>query len=210
MAEKRTKKGEEKKGGKPKRLLLLDTHAIVHRAYHALPDLSSSKGEPTGALYGLMTMLLKSIADLKPDYIVAARDRAEKTHRHDLFEEYKGTRAKTEEPLVAQLKRTSEIFDAFGIPALDVAGFEADDVIGTVAEQAAKREDLETVILTGDMDMLQLIVDGRVTVYRLLTGISNMKFYDEEAVLARYGFGPKNVTDYKGMRGDPSDNIKGI
>src|SRR3989338_8304307 len=139
MVKKKTKDTSKKK---PKRLLLLDTHAIVHRAYHALPDLSSSKGEPTGALYGLMTMLLKSIADLKPDYIVAARDRAEKTHRHELFEEYKGTRAKTEEPLVEQLKRTGEVFDAFGIPTLDVAGFEADDVIGTVAEQVAKREDL--------------------------------------------------------------------
>ena len=205
-----TKTKKTGKAGKPQRLLLLDTHAIVHRAYHALPDLSSSKGEPTGALYGLVTMLLKSIADLKPDYIVAARDRAEKTHRHDLFEDYKGTRAKTEEALVVQLKRTGEVFDAFGIPTLDVAGFEADDVVGTVAEQVAKRKDLETVILTGDMDMLQLIQDGRVTVYRLLTGISNMKFYDEEAVKERYGFGPERVADFKGMCGDPSDNIKGV
>ncbi|MDZ4227215.1 MAG: DNA polymerase, partial [Patescibacteria group bacterium] len=121
-----------------------------------------------------------------------------------------GTRAKTEEPLVEQLKRAGEVFDAFGIPVLDVAGFEADDVIGTVAEQIGGREDLETVILTGDMDMLQLIQDGRVTVYRLLTGISNMKYYDEDAVRERYGFGPEHVTDYKGMCGDPSDNIKGV
>jgi len=195
---------------KLKRLLLLDSHAILHRAYHALPDLSSSSGAPTGALYGLMTMLLKSIADLKPDYIVAARDRAEKTHRHELFEDYKGTRAKTDDALVEQLKRAGEVFDAFGIPVLDAVGFEADDVVGTVATQVADRKDLETVILTGDMDMLQLIVDGRVTVYRLLTGISNMKFYDEEAVRERYGFGPEHVTDYKGMCGDQSDNIKGI
>ncbi len=199
-----------KSGEKQKRLLLLDTHAILHRAYHALPDLSSSKGEPTGALYGLMTMLLKSIADLKPDYIVAARDRAEKTYRHELFEDYKGTRAKTDEALVAQLNRAGKVFDAFGIPVLDAAGFEADDVVGTVATQVAEKKDLLTIILTGDMDMLQLIVDGRVTVYRLLTGISNMKFYDEEAVLERYGFGPEHVTDYKGMCGDQSDNIKGI
>ncbi|MCR4325197.1 MAG: DNA polymerase [Patescibacteria group bacterium] len=203
----RAKKGAS---GEQARLMLLDTHAIIHRAYHALPDLTTSAGEPTGALYGLITMLLKSIADLKPDYIVAARDRAEKTHRHEIFEEYKGTRAKTEEPLVEQLKRAGEVFDAFGIPVLDVAGFEADDVIGTVAEQVGERKDLETVILTGDMDMLQLIQDGRVTVYRLLTGISNMKYYDEDAVRERYGFGPENVTDYKGMCGDPSDNIKGV
>src|SRR3989344_6968375 len=113
------KKIKAEKGGKaekPLRLLLLDTHAVVHRAYHALPDLTSSDGKPTGALYGLMTMLLKSIADLKPDYIVAARDRAEKTHRHELFEEYKGTRAKTDEPLVEQLKRTGGVVHALGIP----------------------------------------------------------------------------------------------
>jgi DNA polymerase-1 len=194
----------------PKRLLLLDTHAIMHRAYHAIPDLSSSKGEPTGALFGLVTMLVKSIADLKPDYIVAARDRKEKTHRHEVYADYKGTRAKTEDALIEQLNRTGEVFDAFGIPALDVAGFEADDVVGTVAEQVAGRKDLETIILTGDMDMLQLIHDGRVTVYRLLTGISNMKFYDEEAVKERYGFGPEHVTDFKGISGDSSDNIKGV
>lgn len=193
-----------------KRLVLLDSNAIIHRAYHALPDLTTSSGEPTGALYGLMTMLLKSIQDLKPDYIVAARDRAEKTHRHELFEDYKATRAKTEEPLVAQLKRTSEVFDAFGIPALDYAGFEGDDIIGTIAEQAVTRDDLETIILTGDMDMLQLIQDGRVTVYRLITGISNMKWYDEAAVVERYGFGPEHVTDFKGLCGDTSDNIKGV
>ncbi|MCR4281321.1 MAG: DNA polymerase [Candidatus Kaiserbacteria bacterium] len=195
---------------KVKRLVLLDTHAIVHRAYHAIPDLTSSKGEPTGALYGLTAMLLKTIADMKPDYIVAARDRAEKTHRHEMYEDYKGTRAKTDDALVLQLKRTSEVFSAFGIPTLDVAGFEADDIIGTVAEQAGKQESLQTIILTGDMDMLQLIVDGRVTVYRLLTGISNMKFYDEGAVKERYGFGPEHVADYKGLCGDASDNIKGI
>lgn len=203
-------KAQTETGGKPKRLLLLDSHAILHRAYHALPDLSTSLGTPTGALYGLITMLLKSIQDLKPDYIVAARDRAEKTHRHDLFEDYKGTRAKTDDALVEQLNRANSVFDAFGIPVLDAVGFEADDVVGTVATQVAGRKDVETVILTGDMDMLQLIVDGRVTVYRLLTGISNMKFYDEDAVRERFGFGPEHVTDFKGMCGDQSDNIKGI
>src|SRR3989338_8218173 len=198
------------KKGKVKRLVLLDTHAIVHRAYHAIPDLTSSKGEPTGALYGLTAMLLKSIDDLKPDYIIAARDRAEKTHRHDVFEEYKGTRPKTDDALVEQLKRTGDVFEAFGIPTLDVAGYEADDIIGTVAEQVAKRKDLQTVILTGDMDMFQLIEDGRVTVYRLQTGISEMKLYDEKAVKEKYGFGPENVADFKGIAGDASDNIKGV
>ena len=200
---------KSKKDGQ-KRLLLLDSNAIAHRAYHALPELTSSDGAPTGALYGLTAMLLKTVQDLKPDYIVAARDRAEKTHRHEVYEDYKATRAKTDEPLVAQLKRMHEVFDDFGVPVLDHAGFEADDVIGTVAEQMKSHKDVLTVILTGDMDMLQLIDDGRVTVYRLLTGISNMKFYDSAAVKERYGFGPEHVTDYKGMCGDQSDNIKGI
>ena len=200
---------KKKSGHAQKKLLLLDSNAIIHRAYHALPDLTSSDGQPTGALYGLVSMLLKSVQDLKPEYIIAPRDREEKTHRHKIYKGYKATRAKTDEPLVAQLKRMPEVFDAFGIPVLDKAGFEADDVIGTLAEQA-KKHDLLTIILTGDMDMLQLIDDGRVTVYRLQTGISNMKFYDEQAVLERYGFGSQHVTDYKGLRGDPSDNIKGI
>ena len=191
---------QSKSDEKPKRLLLLDSHAILHRAYHALPDLSSSAGAPTGALYGLMTMLLKSIADLKPDYIVAARDRAEKTYRHELFEDYKGTRAKTDEALVQQLTRAGAVFEAFGIPVLDAAGFEADDVVGTVATQVADRKDLKTIILTGDMDMLQLIEDGRVTVYRLQTGISNMKYYDRPRFTS-VGFGPEHITDYKGMCG---------
>jgi DNA polymerase-1 len=200
----------DKAQGKRKRLLVLDSHAILHRAYHAIPDLSSSKGEPTGALFGLSTMLLKSITELKPDYIVAARDREGKTHRHELFEEYKGTRAKTDDALITQLKRTSEIFDAFGIPTLDLAGYEADDIIGTIAKQTKKEKNLQIIILTGDMDILQLIDDGRVEVFRLLTGINDLKLFDEQAVLERYGFGPERVTDYKGIRGDPSDNIPGV
>ena len=99
-----------------KRLVLLDAHAIIHRAYHALPDFSSSKGEPTGALYGLMTMLLKNVQDLKPDYILACLDLPDPTHRHKAYEEYKATRVKAEDALVAQLMRSREGFKAFGIP----------------------------------------------------------------------------------------------
>lgn len=193
-----------------KRLLLLDSNAIAHRAYHAIPDLETSRGEPTGALYGIATMLVKAMQELKPDYIIATRDRAEKTHRHELFEDYKGTRAKTDDALIDQLKRMPEVFDAFGIPVVDAARFEADDVIGTLSHQGKKHPDVKIVILTGDMDMLQLIEDGRVTVFRLMTGINDIKFFDEEAVKERYGFGPEHITDYKGIRGDPSDNIPGV
>ena len=165
-----------------KRLVLLDSHAIIHRAYHALPDFTSSKDEPTGALYGLTTMLLRSVADLKPDYIIATRDRAEKTHRHEVYEDYKGTRAKIDDALIAQLIRSEEVFRAFGIPVYDAAGYEADDVVGTIAKQVEKQKDISVVVVTGDKDLLQLVND-QVKVFRQLTGITNMKFYDEERKL---------------------------
>src|ERR1700722_17492463 len=142
-----------------KRLVLLDSHAIIHRAYHALPDFTSSKDEPTGALYGLTTMLLRSVADLKPDYIVATRDLHGKTHRHEVYEEYKGTRLKIDDALIVQLGRAGEVFDAFGIPVYDAAGYEADDVVGTIAKQLSKQKDIDIVVVTGDKDLLQLVND---------------------------------------------------
>ncbi len=192
-----------------KRLVILDSHAIIHRAYHALPDFTSSKDEPTGALYGLTTMLLRSVADLKPDYIVATRDLPGKTHRHEVYEDYKGTRAKIDDALIEQLKRSGEVFQAFGIPVYAAAGYEADYVVGTITKLVAKNKDLSVIVVTGDMDLLQLITD-QVKVYRLLTGITNMKFYDEDTVRERYGFAPPLVADLKGIMGDSSDNIKGV
>src|ERR1700733_4751298 len=192
-----------------KRLVLLDSHAIIHRAYHALPDFTSSKNEPTGALFGLTTMLLRSVADLKPDYIVATRDLPGKTHRHEVYEEYKGTRAKIDDALIEQLDKAEEVFRAFGIPVYDAAGYEADDIVGTITKQVAKQKDISVVVVTGDKALLQLVED-QVKVFRQLTGISNMKFYDEEAVKEQFGFGPTLVPDFKGIVGDPSDNIKGV
>src|SRR3989344_2885402 len=126
--------------GKTKRVVLLDTHAILHRAYHALPDFSSSKGEPTGALYGLISMLTRIIQDLKPDYIIAALDLPGPTHRHTAFEAYKATRKKAEDDLVAQIKRSRDVLKAFGIPMYSHEGFEADDVIGTVVKKLKKEQ----------------------------------------------------------------------
>lgn len=191
------------------RLVVLDSHAIIHRAYHALPDFSSSKGEPTGALYGLITMLLKIAADLKPNYIVATRDLPGSTVRHELFDAYKGTRAETEAELIAQLERAPIVFKAFGIPLYEAPGFEADDCIGTIVKELGARRDIETIIASGDMDTLQL-VSPRVRVYTLRKGLSDTVLYDEEKVMERYGFGPERVVDYKALRGDPSDNIPGI
>ncbi|KKR78978.1 MAG: polymerase protein [Candidatus Nomurabacteria bacterium GW2011_GWA2_40_9] len=194
----------------PKLLVLLDAHAIIHRAYHALPDFLSSKGEPTGALYGIATMLMKIVADLKPDYIVACYDLPQKTFRHEAYEAYKGGRAKIDDALIAQLINSREIFEAFGVPIYDAPGFEADDVLGTIVEQYKKDKSIKIIIASGDMDTMQLIDDKKVQVYTLKKGINDTILYDEEKVLERFGFKPEFLPDYKGLRGDPSDNIIGI
>ena len=118
-----------------KTLVLLDAHAILHRAYHALPDFTSPKGEPTGALFGVVSMLLKIVEDLKPDYLVACYDLPEPTHRHQAFEGYKAKRLKTEDSLVAQIERSRDILTALNIPIYEYPGFEADDMLGTIVEQ---------------------------------------------------------------------------
>src|SRR3989338_8143651 len=123
---------------KEKNLVLLDEHAIIHRAYHALPDFLSSRGEPTGALYGLTTMLMKIISELHPDYIVACYDLPQKTFRHEAYDGYKAGRAKTEDALVTQLISSRKIFEAFNIPMYDSPGFEADDVLGTIVAKLKK------------------------------------------------------------------------
>ncbi len=193
-----------------KRLVLLDSHAIIHRAYHALPDFLSSSGEPTGALYGLSNMLMKIISDLKPDYIVACYDLPGQTFRHAAYDEYKGGRAKTDDALITQLKNSRRIFEAFNIPMYDMPGFEADDILGTIVETFKKDKDIEIIIASGDMDTMQLVDGTKVQVYTLKKGITDTILYDEEKVFERFGFKPEFLPDYKGLRGDPSDNIIGI
>jgi len=195
---------------KKKTLVLLDVHAIVHRAYHALPDFATSSGEPTGALYGLSTMLLKIISDLKPDYIIACYDLPKPTYRHEAYKDYKAGRAKADDELVSQLKKSYEIFKALNIPVYSKEGFEADDMIGTITEKGKKIKNLDIVIASGDMDTLQLVSGDKVRVYTLKKGIKDTIIYNEEAVKERFGFGPELLPDYKGLRGDPSDNIIGI
>ena len=191
-------------------LVLLDAHAIIHRAYHALPEFLSSKGEPTGALYGLSSMLMKIITELKPDYIAACYDLPQKTFRHEAYEEYKAGRAKADESLVEQLKNSRKIFEAFNVPIYDSPGFEADDILGTIVEKYKKEKDLNIIIASGDMDTMQLVDDKKVQIYTLKRGINDTILYDENAVLKRFGFSPKFLPDYKGLRGDPSDNIIGV
>ncbi len=192
------------------RIVLLDTHAIIHRAYHALPEFTSPSGVPTGALYGLMAMLLKIIGELKPDYIAACFDLPKPTLRHEAYEEYKGTRQKTDDALVIQLKEARKIFAAFGIRTYEREGYEADDLLGTIAHELGAHKNVDVIIATGDMDALQLVSDERVRVYTLKKGINDTILYDEKAVNDRFGFGPEMLIDWKGLRGDPSDNIKGV
>jgi DNA polymerase-1 len=193
-----------------KRIVLLDTHAIIHRAYHALPEFTGPDGRPTGALYGLVAMLLKIISELEPDYIAACYDLPGPTARHEAYEAYKGTRAKMDDALAAQIRESRQIFKAFSIPVYEREGFEADDLLGTIAHELAAEKQIDVIIASGDMDTLQLVDDERVRVYTLKKGINDTILYDEKAVQARFGFAPGLIPDLKGIMGDPSDNIKGV
>jgi DNA polymerase-1 len=193
---------------KKQKVVLLDSHAILHRAYHALPDFSSSKGEPTGAIYGLSMMIISIIKQFKPDYILAAFDLPKPTYRHEAYADYKAGRKKADDELVSQIKRAYDFYKAFNIPIYEKEGYEADDVLGTLANQLKK--DYEVIIASGDMDTLQLVDGDKVKVFTLKKGIKDTIIYNEDAVLERFGFGPKLLPDYKGLRGDASDNIIGI
>lgn len=193
-----------------KTVVILDSHAIIHRAYHALPDFSSSKGEPTGALYGLSTMVFGIIKEFKPDYIFAAFDLPKPTYRHAVYTDYKSGRKALDDNLITQIKRSREVFQAFNIPILEKEGYEADDVIGTLSKKLSKEKDIEVVIASGDMDTLQLVIDDKVKVFTLKKGIKDTILYDEKTVIERFGFKPEQIPDYKGLRGDTSDNIIGV
>jgi DNA polymerase-1 len=200
-----------KKNLNAKKIILLDTHAIIHRAYHALPqDFTGPSGAPTGALYGLVSMLLKIISDLSPDYIAACYDLPDPTIRHEAYADYKATRVKTDDALSLQIQESRKIFEAFSIPTYERKGFEADDLLGTISHELKKEKDINVIIASGDMDALQLVEGERVCVYTLKKGINDTILYDEKAVKDRFGFSPELIPDWKGLRGDTSDNIKGV
>ena len=194
---------------KKKQFVIIDSHALIHRSYHAMPVLTDRLGNPTHAIYGFVSVLIRLLEDFEPDYLVAAFDVAGKTFRHEQFAEYKGTRKKTPDDLIDQIPKIRKILETFGIPVLGVEGFEADDIIGTVSQQLLKEKDIDTLIVTGDLDTLQL-VDKQTKVYTPKKGIGEMMTYDESAVVERYGLTPSQMTDYKGIVGDKSDNIPGV
>lgn len=189
-------------------IVLFDGNAIFHRAYHAIPMLTTKTGLPTNAIYGFTTMLFKSLQELKPAYVVVAWDKSSQTFRKKLYPDYKANRTKLPDNLYVQVAPTKEVVQALGIPLIEVDNYEADDIIGTLAKQSSQKG-LETIIVTGDKDELQLI-DRHTKVCTMRRGITDTITYDEKLLLETYGLTPKQFIDYKALRGDPSDNIMGV
>jgi len=194
---------------KRKTLVLIDGHAIIHRAFHAVPeDLATSKGEVVNATFGFTSILIKALTDIKPDYIAVTFDRPTPTFRHENYAEYKIHRPTLPDIMRPQFNRVREVVEAFDIPIYEKDGFEADDVLGTLSTQATQ-QGVDTIIFTGDMDTLQL-VNEHVHALVAKRGISEATEYDEEAVFNRYGLPPSKLPDFKGLVGDKSDNIPGV
>lgn len=195
-----------------RKYMLIDGNALIHRGFHAIPNLTTKSGEPTGAVYGFTQILLRAMKDIKPTHVACTFDLAGPTFRHDNYEAYKATRVKAAQELYDQIPRVKEVVQKLGIPIFEKEGFEADDCLGTLADEICKEygADAEVLIVTGDMDTLQL-VNNCVKVYTLKKGLSDVVIYDTEAVKTRFdGLLPSQMVDYKALRGDPSDNIKGV
>ena len=190
-------------------LLLFDGNALVHRAFHALPPLTQHKtGELVNAVYGFASTLLKVFTDFKPTHWAIAFDRPTPTFRHEMFEEYKAQRPATPEELKGQIKKVHQLVEAFHIPVFEIDGFEADDVLGTLSRQADE-QGIETIIVTGDNDMLQAVLP-RVKTLAPRRSFADTVLYDEQAVEQKYGIKPEQLADLKALAGDVSDNIPGV
>ena len=190
------------------KLVLIDGNAILHRAYHALPvTLTTRKGQPINAVYGFVSMLLRIITDLKPTHLIVTFDRKEPTFRHKEFKEYQSHRPETDKHLLSQFSITKAVVEAFNIPIFEKAGFEADDVIGTLVKKTQKENDV--VIVTGDKDILQLVTK-KTKVYLPIRGLSVAELMGEDEVYEKMGVTPKQIIDYKALVGDPSDNYPGV
>lgn len=191
------------------RLVLVDGHGLAYRAYHALPPtLATSSGEPTHVVFGFTSMLLEVLNDFEPDYVIVCFDSG-KSFRHELYEQYKAHRPETPDDLRHQLERIRQLLAAFRIPIVVREGYEADDLIGTLAKQAIERE-LEVFVVTGDTDLLQLVDDHVRVILPGRQRFGEYRVYDRQAVLDRYGFPPERLPEFKALVGDPSDNIPGV
>ncbi|MBI2356023.1 MAG: hypothetical protein HYV13_02360 [Candidatus Doudnabacteria bacterium] len=189
------------------KLLLIDGHALFHRAFHALPAMSGPQGFPTGAIFGFLSMLFKAFNDIKPTHALVTFDVPGPTFRDKLAADYKATRKAPPDDLTIQLPKLKEILTALDIPIYEKEGYEADDLLGIIAHKTPK--DVLNIIVTGDLDLLQLI-NGRTEVYRFKIGFSDIQIFDENKMLEVYGLRPSQWVDYKAIRGDVSDNIPGV
>ena len=191
------------------RLYIIDGNSLLHRAWHAIPPLTTQDGLVVNAAYGFAMVLDKLIQEQQPTHLAVCWDVAGGTFRDEVFEDYKAGRETKEQELYDQIDLIDDILEAYGIPSFGIEGFEADDLIGTIAEIERQNPKTDTVIITGDLDALQL-VDDSTEVHFFVKGLSQTKVYDVEAVKERYGFGPEHVVDYKALAGDSSDNIPGV
>ncbi len=195
------------------KLVIIDGNAILHRAFHAMPPLTTREGTPINAVYGLISMFLRIVTDLKPEAIVVAFDEKEKTFRHKEFENYQSQRPPTHDDLSSQFPKARDFFKAIGVPIYSKPGYEADDVIGTIATKytVQNTEYKETIVVTGDRDLLQLVDDKKgIKLYMPVVGLSNAKMYDETAAKERMGVPADEIPDLKALVGDPSDNYPGV
>jgi len=191
-----------------KRLILIDGNALIHRAFHALPPLKTKKGKIVNAVYGFSSILFRIIQELEPDYLIATFDLAGPTFRDLEYQGYKAKRVKPPQELYDQIPLIKKLVKALFIPIYEKKGFEADDLIGTIV-QKVKDKKIKVIIVTSDLDVLQL-VNKQTEIYTLKKGIKDTVVYDQKAVKERYGLLPRQIIDYKGLKGDPSDNIIGV
>ena len=196
------------KKSKPK-FVLIDGNALIHRAYHAIPPLTTKSGELVNSVFGFTSILLTMLREVQPDYLAVSFDLKGPTFRHEAYEAYKATRSETPDDLIAQVPRIRQMVGAFQIPIFEQAGFEADDLIGTLAKKIEAHPDVEFLIVSGDNDLLQLVND-QVKMLSPLSGFNDVKTYDEQAVMDKYGIRPNQMVDYKALVGDMSDNIPGV
>lgn len=205
-----------------KKLLLIDANSIIHRSFHAIPPFTTPAGKPSGAIYGIASILLKLWREDRPDYAAALFDRPEPTFREEKYAAYKAQRPPAPDELIQQIVEAHKLFEAFGIQTFEKPTFEADDLIATLAEKFKRKEgdggvapdggedDLQVVILTGDRDTLQLVEDDHVVVQTFNKGVSDTTIYNEQAIIEKYGLLPAQMVEWKALVGDPSDNIKGV
>lgn len=195
------------------KIVIFDGNAIMYRAFHALPPLTTKDKEPINAVYGLISMLINIVENLKPTNIIFCFDEKEKTFRNDLLPTYQSQRPDTPSDLIPQFQKARDFLKSVNIPVYSKSGFEADDVIGTLATKITYKKDLadEVIVVTGDRDILQLVDDSKnIKLFMPIGGLSNGKIFEEKETVERLGVKPNQIPDYKALVGDASDNYFGI